>query len=174
MNEGLRSVSRGSPSLASGKGLVLGARAPRQGVAGRWRARWTAASGLTSSLLPPCAQALWPPSLAQTVPTRTAAQGFCMGSFLYHVALAFQYPEGLLPHFWSVVRCHLIKQGFGASVYKITTLSSLPYFIFHHSLWPPDRNISVYCVFSYRCVCVPREYIVYCSVPSVWHRVRTE
>ena len=34
MNEGLRSVSRGSPSLASGKGLVLGARAPGRG----WRA----------------------------------------------------------------------------------------------------------------------------------------
>lgn len=88
-----------------------------------------------------------------SVPTLIAPQGLCMGSFFCHISHASGYPDSLPPYFWSVVRFHLIKQGFVATLYKIKTLSSLPYFIFLHSLRPPDRNISVYYVFFYQCAC---------------------
>lgn len=98
-------------------------------------------------------QAPWPSSLAQTVPTLIAPQGLCIGSFFCRITLAFAYLDGLLCYFCFVIKCHLIKQGFVASLYKMKTPSSLPYPVFHHSLWPPDRNTSVYYVFFYQCVC---------------------
>ena len=119
-------------------------------------------------------QAPWPSSLAQTVPTLIAPQGLCIGSFFCHITLAFAYLDGLLCYFCSVIKCHLIKQGFVASLYKMKTHSSLPYPIFHTTPYGHLTKILLFTMSSSTSVCVPWEYFVYYSVPTVWHRVGTE